>query len=542
MAQIPFRANLANDDFPLLSALQGRTVIVGKNDQDYELEINSQNKLQREKQIPQAYYVHNVMPSGQGYQSIGYIDKIAAHASATDFQGAFIIRDPDENKSLFSPSAGKNYIFDRNLNAWASVSPIIGAENALCTVAYVAGETYIFYKKIGCFKYNKITRVLDSVTLTGLVVTSINGICSANGFLLAWDDMNFVYRSQIADPLNFTPDISLGSGAAIPEDIKGKIVVILPIANGYIVYTTANAVAAIFQQNTRYPFIYREIEGSSGVVSPEHVSWQDNLGEHYAWTIAGMQKINKSKAIPIFPEISDFLVAKVFEDYNTITDSFSITKLGSQLKVHLTVVGARFVVISYGIESGLFTHAIIHDLAFKRFGKLKIDHVDCFTYFVPNLSGEITWEMLDAVSWDDLGDTSWEELGFQISTQETPKEILAFMARDGSVKVANFDLNHTGDTGVIVLGKYQFVRERLMAIDEIHIENVDDNVNFDLTILSSQDGKNISKKTAPFLSINTGQYRKYLCNNIIGKNHSLAFKGTFHMHSLEMFFHLHGRS
>lgn len=541
MAQIPFRANLANDDIPLLSAFMGRTVVVGKTDQDYELEVNSQNRIQKEKQLPQAYYCHNVMPSGQGYQSIGFTEKIEAHPTAQDFIGAFIIRDPNENKSLFSPSAGKNYIFDRNVNEWQSISPIVGAENSLVTVAYVAGETYIYYEKLGCFKYNKEDQVLDPVILTGLVPTEINGICGANGFLLAWDDDNTIYRSTAANPLDFTPAPELGSGSGIPEDIRGKIVVCLPIANGFVVYTTANAVAAMFQQNIQYPFIYREVEGSSGVVSADHVSWQDNLGEHYVWTIAGMQKLNKSKAISVFPEVTDFLVAKIFEDFNTATNQFNISKLTTQLNVHVTVVGARFIVISYGINSSEFTHAIIHDLAYKRFGKIKINHVDCFAFFVPNLSGEITWEMLEGLSWDDLGSTSWADFATQVSTQETPKEILAFMGKDGKVSVTNFDLNHTDDEGVIVLGKYQFVRERMIQMDEINIENINEDANFSVALLSSINGKTISSVSVPFLSLSVDGYRQYKSDKV-AKNHSLAIKGTFHIHTLEMFFHVHGRA
>lgn len=540
MAQIPFRANLANDDFPLLSALHGRTVIIGRLDQDFELEVNSSNKLQKEKQIPQAYYVHNVMPSGQGYQSVGYIEKIPAKSGATDFRGAFVLRDPDENKALFSPAAGKNYVFDRNVNEWASVSPILNAENALVTVAYVEGETYIFYEKIGMFTYNRTTQTLDSVTLTGLDVTQIIGICAANGFLVAWSDDNTVFRSQAGNILDFTPDPALGSGSGIPEDIRGKIVIILPIANGFIIYTTANAVGAVFQQNIRYPFIFREVEGSAGIVSGDHVSWQDNLGEHYVWTIAGLQKINKTKAIPIFPETTDFIVSKIFEDFDSVTKSFTVTKLATQINVHLTVVGARFVVISYGMGTDEFTHAIVHDLAYKRFGKLKINHVDCFTYFVPNLSGEITWEMLGDLSWSDLGDTTWADFSSQVATRETPKEILAFLGKDGQVQVANFDLVHNGDTGIIILGKYQYIRERLLTMDEIQVENIDQGNNFELFLLSSLNGKTVDNVSTPFLDESTGQYRNYKSHET-ALNHSIGMAGTFHVNSLLLHFHIHGR-
>lgn len=543
MSQITFSANLAADDFPLLSQLQSRTVIVGKIDQDYELDVNAAQKLQKERRLPQAYYAHDVMPSGQGYQSVGYIQKIAKHPTAADFRGAFVLRDPLENKTLYSPAGGKNYTWDRNFNEWRSINPLLSVETNLVTVAYLNGETYIFYEKIGCFKYNKTTQLYESVVLTGLVVANINGICAAQGFLLAWDDLNFIYRSQPASPLNFTPDSALGSGAGIPEDIRGKIVVVLPIANGYIVYTTANMVAAVFQTNIRYPFNYKEISGSSGVVSADHVSWQDNIGDHYAWTIAGLQKVNKSQAIPIFPEVTDFLIAKIFEDYNTTTDAFEITKLSSQLSTQITVVGSRYVVISFGISDTLFTHAIIYDLAFKRFGKLKIDHIDCFTYVVPNLSGDITWDMFADLSWSDIGDTTWAELATQLRTQETPKEILGFLGIDGLVSIVNFDLVQTNNLGVIIFGKYQYVRDRLITLDSVDLENIDVGANFLLTHLVSLDGKTTTFKNNLFLKVSVDGLRTY--NTIrpqnTGKNHTLIGKGTFNLTSMEMKFHQDGR-
>ena len=543
MSQIQYSANLSNDDFPLLSVLQGRTVIVGKTDQDYELEVN-QNKLQRERRIPQAYYAHNVMPSGQGYQSVGFLEKIPPHPIATDFSGYFTVRDIDENKSLYSPSGGKNYVWDRNVGAWTSVNPITGHESALVTFAYLGGETYIFYQKIGCFKYDRLTQAFVSVTLVGLNVLLINGICSSSGFLLAWDDTNTIYRSQAASPLDFTPAPELGSGSGVPEDIRGKIVVVLPIANGYIVYTTDNAVGASFQQNIRYPFVYKEINGSSGINESNHVTWQQNLGEHYVWSKSGLQKVNKTSAVQVFPEVTDFLISKVFEDYDTTTDSFIVTKLTSQVNVLCHVIGERFLVISYGVVTGIFTHAIVYDLAFKRFGKIKIEHVHVFKFVIPNLSGEITWDMLGDLSWDDLGDTTWNDLGFQVLTQETPKEIIAFLGKDGKVSVVNFDLVHIDDAGVIVLGKYQFVRENLVQLDEIRLENIDQSfVNFAIKHFVSTNGKTIAYKNNPYLKESSESFRHYLCTppQTIGINHSIAVKGTFHLANLNLTMHLVGR-
>ena len=542
MAQHTFAANLSSNEIPLLSSLQAKTVIIGRNDQDFELDVNNQQKLQKERRIPQVYYCHNVMPTDQGYMSVGYSTKIEGLPSVTDFRGAFVLRDIDENKTLFSPSGGKNYIFDRNIAVWRSIGSLVGKDTALVTVAYLDGETYIFYEKTNCYKYNRTTQTLDVVTLTGLTVANINGICSSNGFLIAWDDTNTVYRSQSIDNLNFTPDPTLGSGSGIPEDIKGKITVILPITNGYIVYTTANAVAATFQQNIRYPFIYKEVEGSAGVYSPDHVSWQDNLGHHYALTTAGLQELNKTRATPVFPETTDFIASKIFETFDVTTKTFTTTKLTKQINVHVTAVGSRFVVISYG-TGNIFTHAVVYDLAFKRFGKLKVDHVDCFTYAVPTLSGEITWEMLGELTWDELGDTTWADLGSQVETQEAPKEIIAFLGQDGEVKLVQFDLTRTDDDAVFICGKYQYTRGRWMALDEILIENIDPDSDYELFVLPSYDGKTPQPAVLPYeVPTSTGYMKHFLCGAVpTGLNQSIGVAGSFHILGLELTFHEHGR-
>lgn len=518
MAQVTYRGNLAADDFPLLSALQGQTVIVGRIDQDFELTIKQGQRLQKEKQIPQIYYCHNVVPTAQGYQSVGYLDK-HPQGPLNDFNDVFVLRDPSENIFLFSPAGGKNYIWDQNifagLGGWVSRNPI-AAVGKLCTVAYLNGETYIFYEKVGCFRYDQATTAMVAVVLTGLVVANINGICAAQGFLLAWDDLNNIYRSQAASPLDFTPDPALGSGAGIPQDLRGKIVCVLPIAGGYIVYTNANAVAGVFQQNIRYPFIYREVAGSAGIKNASQVSWQDNLGDHYALTAIGLQQVDKSKATPIFPEVTDFITARLFEDYDEATDTFLVNQTGLQLDVHITVVGARFVVISYGQTAGQYTHALIHDLAFKRWGKLKVQHSDCFTYTKPNIVGN-------------------PPLVYDF------KDILGFIHWDGSVKTVNFSLDQTNNSGVIVLGKFQFLRDRLLEMLEVMVENIDQAYNFSLRILSSLNGKTISSKIKdPTVLENVENFRHYGMRTGDAVNHSIVGVGTFHLTSFELLFKVGG--
>src|SRR5260221_1290681 len=114
-----------------------------------------------------------------------------------------ILRDPSENRFLYSPSNGANYVFDGNVGVWAPI-PLRSAINPLpinspiVTIAYVNGHTYICYKNTGDFEYNSTTKIFDDVVLTGILAANLNGITSSNGFLIASGDFN-VFRSSRPD-------------------------------------------------------------------------------------------------------------------------------------------------------------------------------------------------------------------------------------------------------------------------------------------------------------------------------------------------------
>lgn len=538
MPTISYRANTLSQHFPFLSMHHGRTIIVPKQDQAFALRANVLgNPADEDKDIgiPQAYYMHNVMPVSEGLRSIGFTQQIAGIPGKIDFNAMAILRDPNENRFLYSPSNGANYVFDGNVGAWASI-PLRSAINPfptnslVVTIAYVNGHTYVCYKNTGIFEYNSTTKVFDVVTLTGVVAANLNGITSSNGFLIGWNDFN-VFRSSGLDPLNLTPDITTGAGFSIPQDIKGKIVICLPVSTGFIIYTTANAIGASFTQNIRFPFNYIEIMGSGGIIPPTQIFWQYNGPYHYIWTRAGLQRVDKSNAIPSFGDITDFLSDKIFEDYDEVNDVFVQTNLGGNLLVQVSVIEKRFLVVSYGIVE--FTHALIYDLIYKRWGKIKLTHVAAFEFFIPSIFNDVTWNNFGVTIWDGLGATTWNDLASQLLPAEHAKQTLAFLQKDGTVQTINFDLTQLACAGVCVLGKYQYVRERLLQLNEIEVNSIPAGSNFTLKVLPSMDGSTLLPAVTPYLAINSGKYRKYQCD-VWGKNHSIVAKGSFDLSSLEL--------
>lgn len=537
MTQYIFRGNLSAARFPLVSTFEGRSIIIPQYDQNFQKLANfSGGDTDRDIGIPQIFYCQDVMPTSEGFQSVGYETVVSPIIPAqTDFDQAFVVRDVDENKGLFAPASGKNYMFNANLNVWNSVNPIAPGtftDTTLVTVANLRGHTYQFYQQNGCYEYNFTTNLIAAVALGGLTVANIMGICAAVAYLIAWDSSNTVYWSSTITATDFTPSLSTGAGSEIPNDIKGDIVVCLPIPNGFVIYTTKNAVLASYTGNIRLPWLFKEIPGSAGVENPGAVTWESNTGFHYAWTTAGLLKVEKTGASPELPEITDFLAARIFEDYDAASGLLIQQYLGANLYVKLTLLGTRYLIISYGITRNLYTHALIYDIGLKRFGKVKITHVDCFDWPAPNLFGVHTYDSLSPRTYDDLAGTTYDGLSLQQITFTKPKRNIAFLQQDGTVKVLQFDLGVYNDNAVLFIGKFQLVRTRSITAINVEVENVDlANSNFDLTILATFDGKNFAASLAPPLVRRTENVLLY-GGKITGLNHTLRFNGAFNLVSL----------
>lgn len=537
MAQLHSRCNLSAARFPLMSNLQGRTVILPQYDMNYQRQAQFAGAdADRDVGVPQVFYLHNVMPTEQGYQSVGFSTVINPVTGATDFDQAITLQDPEGNKFLYVPAAGKNYIFDGPVLSWASLNSISGLDdNILVTTAFVQGEMYIFYEQVGCFKYNKTTKNFDSVTLIGLLPENIVGIVGSNGYLLCWDINGVLYWSSTINPLDFTPSLVTGASSGNITDLKGRIVVILATVNGFIVYGTGNAVGGSFTGNIRFPFTLKEIQGSGGVRSKEHISYESNVEKQYALTSAGLQTLTKTTSEVVLSETTDFITSRIFEDFDSATKTFIVTLLSSDLQIKLTVVAARYFVLSYGVAIGTYTHALIYDLAQKKWGKVKIEHTDCFPFSVPNLYGEITYAMLETLgtTYADLADTMYSDLSSSAPVADKPRRTIGFLQKDGTVQILNFDLDQLDHSAVFLLGKYQFTRGSDVKLVGFDVENIAQTSNFTAHVLPSFDGKNFQSAVDAYLKVDLGYLRQYQVLKT-ARNVSLLFLGSFNLLSIDI--------
>jgi len=594
MAQISYRANLSARAFPFVSTNWGRSVIVSQYDQNFNRQVTSQEDSDKDVGIPQIYYCHNVMPHQQGFQSIGYKDVLPVNtaAAADPVVEIFYLRDAAGTKvwiqrltsGLLYYSTGSTWVIATGATAPAGkriTTAFVSGVHYMCIApsTWTSGTPAVFYT------FNFDLTDFNTVTPTALDLEFIAGISAASGYLIAYGhalvehsfggtttlgspdvevtdpftqfigrtidpctefptgakilsltsggghyflnmDTNaavatflapmhisavapVIYWSSTLDPLDFTPSLSTGAGSGAPEGVTGEIASVRAHVLGFFIFTSDNVVAAFYSGNSRFPFNFREVVGSAGIEDEDDVVQDSNSGNFYAYTYrSGLQLISSSQSQVVLPEVTDFLSGKLFEDYNESTDTFTQTALTSTMARALAVVSDRYLVFSYGISS--FTHALVYDLIDRRWGKLKVDHVRAFEFVIPD---------------PDIA--------------ETARGSLAFLKVDGSVSTVDFSTTSTTSSGVIALGKYQFVRPRTLQLDEVAFENATVGGTLTAYALPALDGKNFTKQTLGLLET-SGQFRKY-GSRAVGTNISLLFKGAFSLVSLVLTFNIHGK-
>ena len=526
MSQIVFRANLAATGFPLTVDLAGRTVVVKQADQTHVPTIQSSKDMDKDTGIPQLMYCHNVMPTGDGYISVDYNQEASAVLTSVEFFSQIVsLREIAEGTLggsynriayLGITLTGHLYYHMAPMTSWTRLPDIAEVTSAAyLTVAHVGGVSYLYIDGVGCYQFNFSTKNLETVTLNGLDVEDILGIFASQGYLCAYTADAIAWSSTI-DVTDFEPSLSTGAGGGKVEQARGKIIAVESNITGFIVYTVANAVVAVYSGNDRYPFNFREISNSGGIAHPFLVSRGANSGVHFAYTTGGLQQVSPVEAKAIFPEVTDFLSSKFMDDFDPTTNTLNRTTLTSTaILKQVNLIADRYVVISYGAAS--FTHALVYDMALERFGKLKISHMQAFEWF-HNKTADF-----------DLAKTS-----------------LGFLTLGGAIVTVNFShtvgsyVSQTDNQATAILGKYQLVRSRLATLHAVEVESVRDGDSFSCSILPTLDGKTFLAPIVGTLNNMTSLVKKYWFR-YTGVNHSILLKGRFTLSSLILHMSIHGR-
>lgn len=518
------RLNTQTAFIPFLSTQVGRNVLQPSElDKNFVVRTSYVGRPQQDKDIgiPMPTYIENLLPTTQGWESVSYVPKVNGRPEAK-FAQIFNLKSGTENNVLYSPSQGRDYI--NYLGVWAK-GPYTENFAGIVTHAYVQLRSFISYQRQKVIEYNYVGKAFRLINLKGIDPKNIEGITSANNALIAWNETT-IFWSSFIDPEDFVPSLSSGAGSQNPTQVRGRIVACLPAADGFIIYTTANAVAASWSGNIRFPWKFTEILGSSGINSIEHVTHDANYEGHVVWSVDGLQLVSKREAKPIFPEITDFLTGKLVEEYigptglqshqtvatvfNSESQSWNEQLPGPNLLqqfnlpqvpwVKLCLVGSRYLIISYGYrDEGNYDWAIVYDFSLERYGKLKIRHVDAFNYIA------------------------------QAGEAPTVKSNIGFLAQNGEVTIVDF-AQHGRGTGVLIYGKLQTAHGRWLQAEEIEIQTVKD-VNPDLLVAPSFDGTNLEDAEIPTVILDTENVKKWALR-LTGASMSLVISGAFSIASI----------
>lgn len=513
MADITYRANLKTTSFPLLSELSGKSVIMKQQDQNYVPNAVPKDSVDTAMGIPQLIYCHNVMPSDSGYQSIGYQQftssipgisgTIASVLKMVSSTGAIVL--------IANTTAGELYTLARGAGAWSKI--VTGAPTAgtiagkVMTVAFVSGTTYIYFANVGCYTYNFTTNATASQTLTGLTAANIIGICAVKGYLIAYS-ADAIAWSSVISATDFTPSLSTGAGGGQVEAAKGTIIVAVPVLGGMVIFTSSNAVSAISSDNPRYPFNFSEIVGAGGLSTTDYVSFDTGTGSVYAYTTSGLQSVSIKQATTVFPEITDFLSGSYVEDFNENTLTLSTSYTLNAIPKRISIIASRYLIISYGLAT--LSHALVYDMVYKQFGKLKTTHADCFEF-----------QLYDQAQY------------------ETPRKSIGFIDSSGEVKVVDFDILSANSSGVMILGKFQLVRTRLLQLQGVDFENVRSDKTFNLYNYPSLDGKTMLAAIPGYEKLRASNSRLYSFH-YTALNHSILAVGHFNAVSMLLNFNAAG--
>lgn len=566
MAVNRYRIALNNARFPFVSKWAPRAVVV----QSVDTGARQPNAWQGSQEnvdfnLAQVIYGENFVPVTNGLKSVSYA-KIVDGISVTDFDQIFPLRDADENTVLFSPSHGKNYVLDP-VTGWASqpLSAAITAAGytltsgtiatAKVTRAYVEGYTFVCYSRLkgntgappdrdlSVFFWNSTSKILksrlhpDNPTIVinfSIPIGEIDGIASSNGYLIMWSGIQVAWA-----PFNGTSfDFSIyangevtGAGIQTPEDIKGPITAITPVARGFIIWTTKNAIAAIYNANNfASPWIFSEVQNCGGIESFEQVSETGgNKGAVYAYTTSGMQAVFLNSAESVFPDATDFLGARYIERFNESSLEFEAGAMTLEMFVKVTVCSNRFLVISYGTYPGIYGFALIYDSVLERWGKLRIIHRDCFAYSYGSLPADITYSMLGDVPYTLLDAIIYDDLTLAGGALTYPRQSVAFMLENGEVDLAVMDERDAAGAypSFVLLGQNQLSRGKLVALQTAEIEGTATDAA--VSVLVSDNGATFSRNAAGYLRETSEQYSEWGFDLPTGKTFTLMVKGQFHL-------------
>lgn len=543
-----FRLNLSSIIFPFLSRFFGQSVVRPLLDMNINKYALNKSDTDKDADIPQVYFMENVLPTDFGFSSVGYLEVVSAISVDAIVHAIAELKDPTTGiiklyayvKDPVTPANSGDYIlFPESFpDTWEKLDSDFVDGSAvpdfLVTSAFVQGRQFVFYKNIGIREFDGDT--LTDVTMDGIsAVEEIGGILSVGAYLICWDS-TALYWSSLSDPLDLDPatGAETGAGGIEVSDLRGPIVVCQPLRDGFLIYTTNNVVSASVTDDPIFPFVFREVAGSTGILEATIFTSEQNLSHHIVKSTLGISKVDKNSAVNVYTEAADALSLKIIEEFDYENNKIVETHPTTGFLSRVSPISTRYNIISFGFTETGFTHALVHDIALEKWGRLKNQHKFCtlWPYNINYKSG--IWAAAGDTTWGDVSESAvWEDFTQEVVAGDRGnKQLISFIKENGAVELVTLGLSDPRD-GTFIIGKYQITRNNVSQLIGMSVESTNIGPLVDVRILTSYDGSKISKVTEPYLHKDTGNMKEYLMR-VTGTNHSICFKGVFDLSSITL--------
>lgn len=552
MATRKIRLNIAAASFPLLSKLTGRSIIIpAPQGVENSVENTSNASAPAQTVRPQPLYMQNFLPIPAGLASVILVEDIVPSQALPQKlmmrTNLYIIRDELDTRVFYLSDPLNNYIYDVNVGYWKRFSvtipdgkaPPTGKETV--TVAYVKGKTYVCIDGYGIYQYSLSDRTFLPITgFSGVNTASIRGVTSAGPYLILYDSTT-VYWSNVNNPLDFTPSLTTGAGSTKVLAVRSPINIISPVPDGFIIYTAHNAVYGQTTGDMNTPFIYKEIEGFTGLSSIADLSIANSVTtSQIAWTPTGLVEVNSQATLNSFPELTVFIQGKTVESYDEVNDVINYMTTAFVLNYKFRIIGGRYITISYSLSSEAeFTHALIYDIGLKRWGKIAYRHIDMFEASVPSPYRRVRCNDVALACNSTL--SNWDMANAPINARRCntftdvqlaytdPAKILGVITSDGhlhTIVTSTFDdfdkaLDMTYPTPYVVFGDYALDRKNITDIVSVEMDHIGAN-----SVVSIE--THTAYTSNPVIStpqISPIDNHMYNCR-VTGRNHKVRVKGN----------------
>ena len=532
MTQYKFSINLQESAFPLVSAMNGKAVLIPNLDQS--------------PAIPSIYWMENIIPVARGVATPSYIPAISSEVlpftinqNAPENCEVWTVYSSGGNSTYLLQYGTMLYLYQSQSATW-TVLGALGDVDVRISVFYHKGRTLVFHPTIGLNEFDEFLTALVPLTVVGLSLSSIISMTGALSYIIATDG-NTIYWSSPINDLNFDPtstgsDANAGSTQVLA--IKGNINFLAKSAKGFIAYATANAAEVVYTGSAENPWRFIPVLNSNGVYLPWHHTAEANGSVHFLWSDTGLASITEAQSQQIFPEVSDFLTGKLYEEYDTSLRTLVEYTVPDAMEVKINFVANRYLCISYGRQiSGVLKYILIYDLVLKRWGRLRIDHLAVINLDLPQRTAAPDAEFFDDNILQEAQDfPNTFASAFLPGSADENFRAAKFGIFTVSGALVECDLSNTSDntSGIVLYGDIALTRNRFSEVIEVELSGI--NTDVSVRGRSAQENRSWLEWTAFFFAPEISTYQAQLA----GRSHELEISGKMMLSSVVITLVPHG--